>query len=562
MHRRNPMSALVALSLCTALAACGGGGGGTTGGGTQPAPLPTTSPPAPGASGGAFSCPSSATSFGVGSSGSSTTIARRMVRTYQGVVVPGMLAVTYRQGATIAQAVDGKAAAAGAQTVGHLSFDALGQAVRIVHADPSQLARVRSSLQSLPGVIRVGAVHRVFPQRISQPYFTNDPYFRGASGTSGPLYETSSLPGQWDMHVIGLEDAFAYSQSNNGSGVTNAGALGSTNVRLAIIDTGEDVTQPDIAGANIVRTQCFITNAAGTSQSVGGYVTDPDGHGTDVTGIAAAASNNRFGFAGDAGNVSLMLYRIFPTPDDNCATPNTTDPQCSTSSFDVASAIDDAVNNGANVINLSLGADGSSCTNGTDPDATEGAAIANAIAHNVIVVSAAGNSGAANVDPPGCDTGVIAAGASAYNDGQPNGSSYAGSRPEYVASYSSYGSGSWGLVAPGGDPVSNDNDNLHWIENIWTSTPFDSTDAGDCATDAFGESNDCRILIAGTSMATPHIAGAAALVLSVNPAYQSPAAMKALLCSTADNIGDAHQGCGRLNVYRAVAKAAGDPNLP
>jgi hypothetical protein len=53
------------------------------------------------------------------------------------------------------------------------------------------------------------------------------------------------------------------------------------------------------------------------------------------------------------------------------------------------------------------------------------------------------------------------------------------------------------------------------------------------------------------------------LVLSVNSAtYGTPSAMKQLLCSTADNIGDAHQGCGRLNVYRAVAKASGDPNLP
>jgi hypothetical protein len=45
-------------------------------------------------------------------------------------------------------------------------------------------------------------------------------------------------------------------------------------------------------------------------------------------------------------------------------------------------------------------------------------------------------------------------------------------------------------------------------------------------------------------------------------AYNSPSKMKALLCSTADDIGDAHQGCGRLNVYRAIATALHDPNLP
>ena len=53
---------------------------------------------------------------------------------------------------------------------------------------------------------------------------------------------------------------------------------------------------------------------------------------------------------------------------------------------------------------------------------------------------------------------------------------------EYVANYTQYGSTntfhsatSWGIVAPGGDPSTNsDNDNLHWIENIWTTTPYQS----------------------------------------------------------------------------------------
>ena len=69
-------------------------------------------------------------------------------------------------------------------------------------------------------------------------------------------------------------------------------------------------------------------------------------------------------------------------------------------------------------------------------------------------------------------------------------------------------------------------------------------------------------MIAGTSMATPHVAGAVALILSVNGSYQSPSAMKALLCSTADDLADTHQGCGRLNVYRAMATALGDLSPP
>src|SRR5581483_7652389 len=105
------------------------------------------------------------------------------------------------------------------------------------------------------------------------------------------------------------------------------------------------------------------------------------------------------------------------------------------------------------------------------------------------------------------------------------------------------------------------------------STPFmanssDTTFEGNCSPDYASSSStdDCRTLIAGTSMATPTVAGAAALILSATGGsgspYQSPSAMRSLLCSTADDISDPNEGCGRLNVYRAMAKALGDPHLP
>jgi hypothetical protein len=58
------------------------------------------------------------------------------------------------------------------------------------------------------------------------------------------------------------------------------------------------------------------------------------------------------------------------------------------------------------------------------------------------------------------------------------------------------------------------------------------------------------------------VSGAAALILSVSGNYQSPAAMKQLFCSTADNIGSPNEGCGRIDIYRAMASALHDQVLP
>ena len=124
----------------------------------------------------------------------------------------------------------------------------------------------------------------------------------------------------------------------------------------------------------------------------------------------------------------------------------------------------------------------------------------------------------------------------------------------------------WGIVAPGGDPNGGlDQDQLHWINNLYTSTPsVPASDVTFCNQDYAntGPAAECQILIAGTSMATPVVAGAAALILAVNPSYRVPAAMKQLLCTTTDDISAPHEGCGRLNVYRAMATALGDTLLP
>ncbi|HEV7179453.1 MAG TPA: S8 family serine peptidase [Candidatus Baltobacteraceae bacterium] len=552
------------LACVLAVSACGGGGGGGGGGITPPTPTPQPT----GGTASQFVCPASATAFSVGQNGGVSTAAYRSVsRRTKARRSSQLLTVSYASGASVERSVSQRVGALGGASRSTLHFDRIGRTTRVVAVDPAKIDSTEAALRALPGV----TVSRVIrhPVASSPRYISNDPYFKGTN--VAPLFESATQDGQWDMHVIGLDYAFGYTQP--GATVRDANAMGSTAIRLAIIDTGMDLTHKDLADAHVAKKTCFITDESGV-QSTGAFVTDPDGHGTDVTAIAAAATNDGYGFVGAGGNVSLLLYRVFPTPDsacDNLTNSSPTPPQCGATDVDIASAVNDAVSQGADVINLSLGGD--PCSGGQDADPTEGDAIANAIGHNVIVFAASGNSAPQTipVGSPACDPGVIAVGASAYNDGRPNGSGFTGANKEYVTSYTEYGTSnhvgdpaSWGIVAPGGDGAANDDqDGLHWIENAWTSTPFEASDAGDCSP-SLGETHDCRIFIAGTSQATPHAAGAAALILSVKPSYRSPTAMKQLLCETADDIGAAHQGCGRLNVDRAMAKALGDstPSLP
>jgi subtilisin family serine protease len=508
-----------------------------------------------------------------------------------------LLAVSYNRStaSTNARLIAARESSLGANLVRTFDYASSNISMRVISVPTAKLAQTESALRTQSGVQSIGVTGERRYRTTTTADYPSDPYFQGFTPNMEvlPYAESATVPGQWDMHAIGLEHAFGYSQPGVGF-APNPLALGSSTIKIAIIDTGEDASHPELAG-KIKYQQCFVTNDAGTSQSTGNFATDEDGHGTDVTGIAAAAAGNGLGFTGAGGNGVVYAYRVFPTPDDTCASDTGSDDSCSSSTADIASAINDAVNNQhVNIISMSLG--GGGCTAGVDSDSVENAAVVNAIAHNVIVVAASGNNGPspAVVTAPACATGVIAVGATSLADGQPNGTTDVGAYSttralngsalapvEYVASYSQFGSdntandpNAWGIVAPGGDPsnaeLSGTADDLHWIENIWTSTPFmssptDKTFQGNCTNDypSTGTNNpDCRTLIAGTSMATPHVAGVAALILAVAPQYGNPTAMKQLLCQSADNLADTHQGCGRLNVYTAMATAMHDTVPP
>jgi hypothetical protein len=264
---------------------------------------------------------------------------------------------------------------------------------------------------------------------------------------------------------------------------------------------------------------------------------DTNGHGSNVSGLVAASTNNGYGFAGTGWNVRLLAYKIFPdtTATSDCQGADTADE---------AAAIRDAVANGASVVSLSLGS-----PNSGGADAAEQSAVAFALQNNVTVVAADGNTGpGAPPDYPAAYPGVIAVGASSVTDSTAN--VYTAITAENVASYSN---DSPSLVAPGGDAIAdnpNSTDYLHWITGYGTTT---ANKPGDRCSNSGGV---CIVLFNGTSQATPQVSAAVALLMAKHGGTRSltPAQALSILTSTAHSLGvsSTRQGAGRLDVYAAV----------
>ncbi|MGP6189022.1 MAG: S8 family serine peptidase, partial [Vulcanimicrobiaceae bacterium] len=412
MEHRAPVRLALSLVLSLSVSACGGGGGSPS---VTPTPTPTASP----SNEAAFQCPTSDAVASVARGGSGELRRAPLVRKRGVQTVAGLIAVSYARQTLNASrtALTAREQTLGATLVRELDFPHVGLTTRVLSVSPSQVSSIEASLRTQAGVRGVGAVARRY-STTAAPYYPNDPYFQGfMTGSSPPTFEklpyveNQTVPGQWGMHAIWLEHAFGYSQSvGNTTGAVNPNALGLRSIRIAMIDTGQDTTHPELA-SKITYQKCFITDP-NNSQSTSNFTTDQDGHGTDTAGIAAAALGNGVGFSGAGGNSVLYGYRVYPTPDDNCLNGSTTDDQCTATTMDIASAIDDAIAQHVNVISMSLG--GGSCSSpGVDEDPTEGAAVAEAIANNIIVVAAAGNQTGPPLDAPACDSGVIAAGATA-----------------------------------------------------------------------------------------------------------------------------------------------------
>jgi subtilase family protein/fervidolysin-like protein len=356
--------------------------------------------------------------------------------------------------------------------------------------------RAMAAMRALPGVRSVS--YDSYRYALSVP---NDPTMQND-------YQ------QWDMYQINMPSAWNLS-------------TGDPAVKIAIIDTGVDLTNGDVA-TKVVGQKVFVAGAPSNAT-----VQDNDGHGTNVSGIAAADTNNGLDVAGVGYNVNLVEARVFGHPTQACPSP-------SAYASDIANAILWAVSQNANVINLSLGS--------PSADPNEESAVATALAQGVSVVAAAGNDGTNTVDFPAADPGVIAVGATVLQDITPNDPTGA---VEVVAGYSNFGP-QLAVVAPGGGPTQAqisacsqsfaNCDYLQWIFNLYSQTAFSGPGVSEA-------------LFAGTSQASPHVAGLVALMKSkalADGKPLTPATARQLIINHAANIGDPHQGAGRIDAQATL----------
>ncbi len=240
---------------------------------------------------------------------------------------------------------------------------------------------------------------------------------------------------------------------------------------VAVIDTGVDYYHPDLA-ANLWHNPHPGTGTDADGNGVAGDVygynavakngnpLDDQGHGSHVAGIIGAVGNNNIGVCGVAWRVKIMACKCL----DNTGSGNYSD---------IIAGIEYAINNGARVMNLSLGA----------PEGSR--ALLEAFQHarsaGVIMVCAAGNESADT------DIETNKSYPAAYSDTEDNVISVGAiDRFGQPASFSNYGEHSVHLFAPGVDILSLD-------------------------------MNDGYIIHSGTSMATPMVTGAFALVLANDP---------------------------------------------
>ncbi len=304
--------------------------------------------------------------------------------------------------------------------------------------------------------------------RVSGAYLSNDPYLLDPVASYAP-------------RAIGLPDAWDQSR-------------GAEEIVVAVLDSGLALDHPEFAGR--IKPGWDFVNDDETPE-------DEHGHGTHVAGIIAAAIDNRAGIAGVCPNCSIMPVKVL-------------DKTNSGSWAWIAEGIKYAVDNGADVVNLSLG---------SEYLWEEGNGwIQYALERGVVVVAAAGNYGRNVQFYPAAYEGVLGVAATTRDSTRWSLSNYG----DYID-----------FAAPGQQVFSTHPDMTNYYGGYTYMT--------------------------GTSMAAPHVAGLAGLLLSQNPARTADEVVE-LMRTTASDLGapgrDDQHGHGLIQAGAALAAGAPDGALP
>ena len=293
-------------------------------------------------------------------------------------------------------------------------------------------------------------------------------------------------------------DSLRHRQWNMSMVATDAAHATATGkgVVVAVVDTGVQAGHPDLQG-RLVPGHDFVENDSTPH--------DGDGHGTHVLGIAGAATNNGEGIASVAPEAMLMPIRVL-------------DDQGGGFADDAAKGIDFAIEHGADVINLSFGPEIPLAGAGGEFEQ----AVDRALDRGLVVVAAAGNSSLPVCEQGPAEGRLLCVGAV--------------DRRRNRSVYSSFGAG-LAISAPGGSalPVVDEG-----ILSTWNNGGYEEVD--------------------GTSQATPHVAGVAALVISKGLAGQAAVQRVLQTASDAGPAGpDPQFGAGIVNARDAVAGLTGSP---
>jgi serine protease len=337
----------------------------------------------------------------------------------------------------------------------------------------------------------------------------------------------AKVPGGWRQLQWNFAGTFGVQAPGAWRNLIADHAPGGRGVVVAVLDTGVAYANrrrfrvsPDFYNYQFVAGWDFIAHNR--------FPNDRNGHGTDVAGTIAEATHNGRGLTGLSYGVRIMPVRVLNGEGNGDA-------------GTIAKGVRFAVNHGARVINLSL-----EFPNGITASAIPEliSALRYAHRHRVVVVGAAGNEAHAAAAFPARARSVIAVGATTEHG--------------CLASYSNFGSGVT-LVAPGGGPDANLPGDPNCFPNLAAGRDvFQVTFLG-TSPRHFGIPGGYE----GTSMATPHVAAAAALIIAsgVLGRHPTPAQIAARLRATARPLGapsDSHlYGAGLLDA--AAATAPGGP---